>query len=124
ELKHLQKAPYRCCHSPVPKEEDGRKSSTECEGFEDSFELYQGEYSEHGSCVQRSDSEVYNNIELENLRAGDINRWLSANIKNETVQEDIMDMTLDQRVKKHVAAAAIFTGTFVLPCFIAAKLLK
>ena len=80
--------------------------------------------------MQRSDSEsdnrieVYNNFALENLRVGDINRWLSANITKETVQEDIMDMTLDQRVKNHVAAAAIFAGTFVLPCFIAAKLLN
>ena len=77
--------------------------------------------------MQQTDSEndirkdVYN-IELENLRAGDINRWPSTD--NEIVQEDIMDMTLEQRVKNHLVAAAIFTGTFVLPCFIAAKLLK
>jgi hypothetical protein len=35
-----------------------------------------------------------------------------------------MDTILEQRVKNHVVAAAIVAGTFVLPCFIAAKLLK
>jgi hypothetical protein len=35
-----------------------------------------------------------------------------------------MDTTFEQRVKNHVATAAIFAGTFVLPCFIATKLLK
>ena len=77
--------------------------------------------------MQQSDSEsdirkeIYN-IEPENLRASDINGWPSTD--TEIVQEDIMDMTLEQRVKNHLVAAAIFTGTFVLPCFIAAKLLK
>ena len=36
----------------------------------------------------------------------------------------IMDTTVEQRVKNHIVAAAIFAGTFVLPCFIAAKVLK
>ena len=77
--------------------------------------------------MQQSDSEsdirkeIYN-IEPENLRASDINRWPSTD--TEIVQEDIIDTTLEQRVKNHLVAAAIFTGTFVLPCFIAAKLLK
>jgi tryptophan synthase beta subunit len=35
-----------------------------------------------------------------------------------------MDMTLEQRVKNHGVATAIFAATFVLPCIIAAKLLK
>ena len=80
--------------------------------------------------MQRSESEsdirieVYNNIEPENLPAADINRWLSADNENEIVEENIMDTILEQRVKNHVVAAAIVAGTFVLPCFIAAKLLK
>ncbi|CAB4021063.1 Hypothetical predicted protein [Paramuricea clavata] len=98
--------------------------------YEDSLELYPGEYAEHGISLQRSESEsdirieVYNNIEPENLPAGDINRRLSADIENEIVEENIMDTTLEQRVKNHAVAAAIVAGTFVLPCFIAAKLLK
>jgi hypothetical protein len=83
------------------------------------FLVHQGEYSEYSSTVQQSDSE---SIELENLRAADLNRLVS--LDNEIVQEDVMDTTLEQRVKNHVVAAAIFAGTFVLPCFIAAKVLK
>ena len=42
----------------------------------------------------------------------------------DSLEEHIMDTTLEQCVKNHVVAAAIFAGTFVLPCFIAAKVLK
>ena len=73
--------------------------------------------------MQRSDSElcdislkVENNLELDN----------QVNIESdpEIVQENIVDMTLEQCVKNYAVAATIFAGTFVLPCFIAAKLLK
>jgi ABC-type enterochelin transport system permease subunit len=42
----------------------------------------------------------------------------------DSIQENIMDMTFGERLKNHAVATAIFAGAFVLPCFIAAKVLK
>ena len=81
--------------------------------------ICQGEYFHHNNSEGQSD---YESIELGNLRAADLNRLVS--LDSDIVQEDTMDTTLDQRVKNHVVAAAIFAGAFVLPCFIAAKVLK
>ena len=41
-----------------------------------------------------------------------------------SMQENITDVTFGERLKNHAVATAIFAGAFVLPCFIAAKVLK
>ena len=65
--------------------------------------------------MQQSDSELIDSsFEEENNLA----------LEAEIVRENIMDATVEQSVRNHVVAAAIFAGTFALPCFIAAKLLK
>lgn len=74
--------------------------------------------------MQLSDSESEMDAEPENLQAGIINRWQSTDTKNEFVQENITETTLEQSVRNHMVAAAIVAGAFVLPCFIAAKFLK
>lgn len=67
-------------------------------------------------------------MELDNQQEEDNNEnsWVAINNEDEDelFQEDIVNITLEQRVKNHALAAAIFAGAFVLPCFIAAKLLK
>ena len=45
-------------------------------------------------------------------------------LEAEIVEGNILDTASEQSVRNHVVAAALFTGTFALPCFIAAKLLK
>ena len=74
--------------------------------------------------MQLSDSESDIDVEPDNLQPGVINRWASTDFENEFVQEHIMETTLEQSVENHLVAAAIIVGAFVLPCFIAAKLLK
>ena len=83
--------------------------------------------------MQLSESEsdvsigVENNMVLDNPQAWDVNEDRGAAIHIEDGNEFFTHeegMTLEQRVKNHAVAAAIFTGAFVLPCFIAAKLLK
>ena len=64
--------------------------------------------------MQQSDSELIDSSFEENNLA----------LEAEIVRENIMDATVEQSVRNHVVAAAIFAGTFALPCFIAAKLLK
>lgn len=65
--------------------------------------------------MQQSDSELSDtSFEVENNLA----------LEAEMVQDNVMDETLEQSVRNHVLAAAILAGTFALPCFIAAKLLK
>ena len=65
--------------------------------------------------MQQSDSELIDSsFKEENNLA----------LEAEIVRENIMDARLEQSVRNHVVAAAIFAGTFALPCFIAAKLLK
>ena len=74
--------------------------------------------------MQLSNSESDIDVEPDNLQPGVINRWASNNMENQFVQENTMETTLEQSVQNHLVAAAIIAGAFVLPCFIAAKLLK
>ena len=75
--------------------------------------------------MELSDSERDIDVQPDNQQQPGIgDRGLSSDDENEFVQENITETAVEQSVRNHILAAAIVAGTFVLPCFIAAKLLK
>ena len=75
--------------------------------------------------MELSDSERDIDVQPDNQQQPGIgDRGPSSDDENEFVQENITETAIEQSVRNHLVAAAIIAGTFALPCFIAAKLLK
>lgn len=75
--------------------------------------------------MELSDSERDIDVQPDNQQQpGVSDRGPSSDNENEFVQENITETAIEQSVRNHLVAAAIVAGTFVLPCFIVAKLLK
>ena len=75
--------------------------------------------------MELSDSERDIDVQADNQQQPVIgDRGPSSDDENEFVQENITETAIEQSVRNHLVAVAIVAGTFVLPCFMAAKLLK